>query len=252
MTTLTAVPDPSTGSIQLSITQTNSVTKITRSDANGIAEVRVAAGQLPSASTGTTIVTDYEAASGVCNYTVTTTNTSDIATASTTLTLAKPWLMVPIAPNYSSTVETVTNYGAGRSSNSTVHQIIGRADPLVVLGKLGTRTGTLEIWTDSIASANALARVFDRGEIVMLKQGDNAGMDMYFTADDLDISPYSVAGAGLTRYKFTVRYREVVRPYGNLAGALGWTFDALASRYSTFDQILADYATFDALTLGGI
>jgi hypothetical protein len=60
-----------------------------------------------------------------------------------------------------------------------------------------------------------------------------------------------VEGPDLTRYKFTVRYTEVVRPYGNLAGALGWTFNALASRYSTFDQILSDYATFDALTLGG-
>jgi hypothetical protein len=250
MTTLTATPDTATGSIQLSITQTNSVTKILRSDSNGIAEVRAASGQIPSAATGTTVISDYEAANGVCNYTVTTTDASDIATASATLTVAKPWLMVPIAPNYSETVETVTNYSAGRSSRSTVHQIIGRADPLIVLGKLGTRTGTLEIWTESIVSANKLARVFDRGEVVMLKQ-PVSGMDMYFTADDLEISPFNVEGPDLTRYKFTVRYTEVVRPYGNLAGALGWTFNALASRYSTFDQILSDYATFDALTLGG-
>lgn len=249
MTSITATPDSVTGSIQLSITQTNSVTKITRSDVNGIAEVRVSSGQLPSTATGTTVVSDYEASNGVCNYTVTTINVSDIATASATLTVTKPWLMVPIAPNYSENVETITNYSAGRSSRSTVHQIIGRADPLVVLGKLGTRTGTLEIWTDSIVSANKLARVFDRGEIVMLKQ-PVSGMDMYFTAEDLDISPFSVQGS-MTRFKFTVRYQEVVRPYGNLAGALGWTYNALASRYSTFDQILSDYATYDALTLGG-
>lgn len=179
------------------------------------------------------------------------TRTTHVRTVSTstTLVLDKPWLMVPIAPNYSETAEAVTDYSAGRTTSSTVHSIIGRADPIVALGKLGSRKGTLEVFADTVTAANKLARVFDRGEVVMLKQPVD-GIDMYFTADDLEISPYSVQGE-VTRYKFTVRYTEVLRPIGTLAGALGWTFDALAAAYPSFNAVLADYATFDDLTIGG-
>ncbi|MDO5876498.1 hypothetical protein FV140_14630 [Paenarthrobacter ureafaciens] len=457
MTSITATPDTATGSVQLNITQNSSVTKVTRTDSNGIADVRISAGQFPSPSAGTTILTDYEAAHGFNLYTAycdeyvsvtnlvpnpsfetgynswtlnyctasvtssfsqmvksgtymlqavadgtnaqpsvamisasyrpavtpgqwiglgafmatetnyevriwinwrdsagatinntispwvtgsfyaganqqltgqapaltasagvylqwrnpadtvnpmasgkrmwadavrmfrgedeasvqalldqpyfdgstpdtsdidyawsgtahlsTSTKTTHITTVSTSanLTLAKPWLMVPIAPNFSETVESITDYSSGRASNSTVHRIIGRADPIVVQGKLGTRTGTLEIWTDSVASARNLERVFDRGETVMLKQPVD-GIDMYFTADDLEVSPYSVEGVQETRYKFTVRFTEVKRPTGNLSGALGWNFDALAAGYGSFSAILAVYPTFDDLTIGG-
>lgn len=436
MTTITATPDTATGSVTLQLTQTSSVARVTRSNANGVSDVRVATGQLPSAATGTTIITDYEAAHGVNNYTAyvtdvatrtnlatnprpvgttdylgpsptstsfstgksavqatasgtgtaylwsarsidaiaageavalsalvefsteiksvnikahrrstneyfssgqvvgwdptgkgvhrvsvlftapsaiaandldltvlfyttggatapagswarmgellieksttalpffdgATPDTTDVdyawtgtanaststeatttrqVTASATLTIDKPWLLVPIAPNYSAQIESIPNYSAARETNSTVHTIIGRADPLVVLGKLGLRSGTLEIWTASLESAGNLARVFDRGEAVFLKQ-TVPGMDMYFVAESLDVDPYEAAG-DLTRYRFTVRYREVTRPYGDLAGALGWTFDALAASYSSFDAVSAAFATFDDLTIG--
>ncbi|CAM3212152.1 hypothetical protein PSET11_03033 [Arthrobacter ulcerisalmonis] len=245
MTTITATPNTATGAIVLEITQTGSIRSITRSNANGVESVRVAAGQIPSATTGVTIVTDYEGAVGPNSYTVTT--TADTATATATLMLDSAWLLVPIAPNYSEPVSTITDYSAGRETNSTLHTIIGRSDPIVVMGKLGTRTGSLEIWTDSLTDANRLVRVFDRGEAVLLKQ-TVPGMDMYFTATGIDVSPYSVQGDA-TKFRMAVSYQEVARPYGNLAGALGWTFDALASSYSSFDAVAAAFANFDDLTI---
>lgn len=248
MTTLSAAQDNALGTVALTLTQTASVTSLTRSDRNGVASVRAAAGQLPTAATGTTVITDYEAAHGVSTYTAYHADGAVAATATVTLTLARPMLLVPIAPNYSESVDSITNYDAGRDSFSTVHNIIGRADPIVVMGKLGTRKGTLEIFTSSLADAARVSRVFDRGEAVMLKQTVDA-LDMYFTAESLTVSPYEVAGAS-TRYKLTVSYQEVIRPYGNLAGALGWTYNALASAYPSFDAQLAAYASFDNLTLG--
>lgn len=246
MTTFTATPDTATGSITLEITQTASVQSITRSNGNGIASVRVAAGQLPSATTGTTIVTDYEAAHGTNTYTVTTTAGTVSQTAN--LTIDKPWLLVPIAPNYSEQTERVMNYSAGRETFSTVHQIIGRADPIVAMGKLGSRTGTLEVWCEDLTDVNRLVRVFDRGEAVLLKQAV-PGMDMYFSANSLDVDPYTVE-AERTRFRLTVAYTEVSRPFGDLAGALGWTFDALAADYPSFNAVTAAFATFDDLTIG--
>jgi hypothetical protein len=251
MTTFTATADDSTGAVTLSIVQTSSVTAITRSNGNGVAGVRAAAGQVPTPTTGTTIITDFEAGEGLNTYTAYVPNEGGGVTqlaASATLTLPSPMLLVPIAPNYSEFLESVTDYSAGRESNSTVHTIIGRSDPIVVLGKLGTRRGTLELWAASLTEAARLVRVFDRGETVMLKQ-TVAGMDMYFTALTVDVGPYTPAGEA-TRYKVTVSYQEVALPFGNLAGAFGWTFDALATAFPSFDAVLAAYSTFDDLTIG--
>ena len=184
------------------------------------------------------------------SWTARTTKGVQQITASTSLDLGgKPWLLVPIAPNYSEQVETITGYTATRDTSSTVHNVIGRPDPVVVMGKLGTRKGSLEVFTKSLADAARVARVFDRGEVVLVKQGV-PGLDMYLAALSLDLAPYQVQGEADTRYKLTVDYREVVRPPGDLAGALGWTFDALAQAHVTFDAQKASYATFDNMTLG--
>jgi hypothetical protein len=43
---------------------------------------------------------------------------------------------------------------------------------------------------------------------------------------------------------------EVRRPIGNLAGALGWTFDELATEFVSFDAVRLAFVDFDSLTLG--
>lgn len=247
MNTIILTPNTATGSITIDIEQLYNVVRIVRTNANGSAEVRVAEGQLP-ANFDRLIVTDYEAAHGVNTYNAYLANgTFDSAT--TTLNLEKPWLIVPIAPNYSEEVEVITNISAGRNTQTTVHTIIGRADPLVVQGKLGTRMGTLELWAADYEDSLRLTRVFDRGEAVLLKQRV-PGMDMYFAVTGISVDPYSVEGPEETIYRVGVQYQEVKRPYGFLAGGLGWTFEKLANDYESFDSVTAAFLTFDDLTLG--
>ena len=248
MSTITATPNPATGAVDITIAQDSSIAKVLRSNDYGTQEVRVAAGQFPTAATGTTVFSDYECAQGTNSYSAVDSTGAQVATTSVEVAIDMPWLLVPIAPNYSEQAQSVTNWGFSRNTNSTKHQIIGRSDPIVVLGKLGTRTGTLEIYSASVSDAERLVRVFSRGEIVLLKQ-QVSGADMYFTADSLEVSPYNAIGQDATAYKLAVQYTEVSRPYGNLAGALGWTFDALASTWPTFDEMARHYATFDDLTL---
>ena len=45
-------------------------------------------------------------------------------------------------------------------------------------------------------------------------------------------------------------YVEVRRPIGPLAGALGWTFDALSADFTSFDEVTQAFTDFDSLTLG--
>lgn len=196
---------------------------------------------------GTLILTDYEAASGAVSYMVQE-ETDTGAQVSTTLVLDDVWLFVPIIPNFSARVAQVTNYSSSRATNSTVHRVIGRADPLITLGRLGTRTGTLEIWCPDYESARDLEGVFDRGEIVMLRQ-NVTGLDMYFTGTVTSAAPYAPEGENHTQYRFTVEYTEVLRPVGALQGSLGWNFEMLASQYLSFDAVAASFEDFDALAL---
>lgn len=246
MTTITATPNTATASVQLSITHNSPVTRVLRNDENGIAEVRTLAGQLPTTASGTLILTDYEAAAGINSYSVVDGGTGASTTA--TLVLDKPWLMVPVMPNYALKAETITGYDSSREARSTVHTVIGRPDPLVSFGPLGTRSGSLEVWCESLKAARDLETVLTRGEVVMLKQ-NVAGMDMYFHGSSSGITPYAAAGEASTRWALTINYTEIVRPIGPLAGALGWDFNALAASYASFDEVAVKFATFDDLTI---
>ena len=197
---------------------------------------------------GRLILTDYEAAHGLNSYNVYAADGS-MATGSVTLVIDNPWLSVPVMPQYSEQVQTITAYGSSREAATTVHRPLGRSDSLVVMGKLGDRTGSLEIFCDSYTAARKLERIFERGEIVQLRQRVE-GMDMYFTATGIPVSPYSVQGEDGTKWALTINYVEVRRPIGNLAGALGWTFDELAASFVSFDAVTAAFPDFDALTLG--
>lgn len=246
MTTLTATADNTNGAVSLDLNRTETVDRVTRTDANGTADVRLMPYQLDG--TGRVVLVDYEATHGLNTYQVRSASGAVLATATATLSIGSPWLSVPVLPELSATVQQVTDYSAARTSSSVVHQVIGRPDPLVNIGKLGLRQGALEIWTPDLASARALEAVVDSGEVLMLKQAV-AGLDMYFTAVETESIPYSPEGAA-TRYRFTVRYVEVARPDAFLKGGRGWTFNKLAKSLSSFNAITAAYASFDALTKG--
>lgn len=201
-----------------------------------------------SAVGGRLILTDYEASFGANTYNAYTTDGSFV-TATVTLDIQKPWLSVPVMPQYSEQVETITQFGSARDAASTVHRPLGRADSLVVMGKLGDRTGSMQILCRTYAEARKLERIFERGEIVQLRQRVE-GLDMYFTATGIPVAPHAVQGETDTRWLFNINYVEVRRPIGPLAGALGWTFDELASEYASFDTVAAGFTDFDSLTLG--
>lgn len=245
MTTLTTTPDIATASVLLSITKTATVTRIERTDINGTHEVRVPAYTLPSTGTGKLYVTDYEAAHGLSTYRVYHSGTAVAATATATLTLSSPWLFVPVLPELSAAVTQITTYQSARSSSTILHKVIDRREPVVKMGKLGLREGQLDIWCPDYLTTRTLDAAVDSGEILMLRQ-EVPRLDMWFTVSDTDVQPISEEGA-LTKYRYTVRFHETLRPEGLLKGARGWTFDELAASFSTFDQVTATYTSFDNL-----
>lgn len=241
MTTLVLTTDPVTGTNRLTITPTATVTRVRRSDANGSVDVRTMTGELPHPTGTDLVLDDYEAAQGASTYTVTTTDGT--VSGSIVLLLGSPWLGTPEAPQFSAAVPAVLSYGAGSATRSTVHEPDGRYDPVVIVMGGATRRGTLTLEGGTYARALALLRLCQRGQTLMLRQTDHAGMDMYFIAQQADIVTSRTAGPG-SLFDLDIQYIETGRPSGALSGALGWTWDALAAAYPTWDDVYDAYATW--------
>jgi len=236
--TITAAPSTVTGAAYLEITTTNPVVALTRTDKNGTRPVRLEAGALPF--TGTATFRDYEPAlSGPVLYRAST----DYGTAETSTTLAGqgPRFTVPASPLLSVGAATVYDYAANRKTRSTVHEVIGRADPIIVRARMGTRTGTLSIVCADHADLMDLEAVFALGATVMFRQAEHAGLDMYFHATETAAVPNT------GKWELTVSYVELTYPAGPVLGA--WTFADLAATGATFAEIAAAYPSFTALLL---
>lgn len=245
--TTTAIADLETGKVTIRITGTGTVTSITRADDNGTRPVRLAAGQLPAA--GALTVTDHEPAlSGLIQYRVTRSTGLESAWS----TLARPGLalyprfILPANPLYSVEVETVTDYSAGRTSSATTHEIIGRPDPVLSLGQLRPRSGSLEVFTRTYQEARNVEALFERGQVAMYRQAENPGQDMYLVGTGLDTKPAEDAVAWLT----TISYQEILFPSGPILTRPNWTFDALAAEYPSFEDVAQKFANFHQLTIG--
>lgn len=248
MTTLTAIPQPATASIALDLEPTGTVTQILRTDARGIAPVRTLPGQLPTSSP--TVLVDNEAAlTGTVTYTVV---GGGGASATTALDLAQEWLTVPVTPAWSQQVDAplngvpvpgLTGFTAEREASSTILAVIGRPAPLVNLGPLRLRTGNVDVWCPDAASAMAWAAIYDRGEVVLLRQ-TIPGLDMYHVATRTRVDPDE------TRWRLSIEYREVALPAGDQVGTLGWSIDDVTATYATVAAVTATYPTVNDLTIG--
>lgn len=232
------------------LTDIYSLVALTRSDVNGSAPVRLAADQ--EFDEGSLIATDYESAlTGLVAYEAillnSTTSLQERVSATATLAgqVTRPVLSPATLPQFQTSVRMVTNrYSATRASMGTVHDVIGRPDPLVTLGALKTRADSYELLVDSYEQGRAIQEVYQRGEVVLLRDPTVPAADMYHVATRVTLVPDQTA------WLMTVAYVEVVRPTGPLLGALGWTFDAALTALGTFNGARAAYPTFNDYTVG--
>lgn len=193
------------------------------------------------------VVTDYEAASGPVRYDVIDLNDRLESLDVAGFALDAPWLFTPLIPGYSRKAVSVTGLDTEFEDRSTVHSgLLGRPDPVVVLRPLGLRSGTMEIYAGTYADALEILSPLQRATVMMLRQPEHAGLDMYFAPAGGSPKILSlVTDGGRTVWGVQVPYVEVKRPEGMIAGALGWTYADLAAavpRYSDLPRTFATYA----------
>lgn len=238
MTTITA--SATGGYITLTITPTATVTGVTRTDANGSnVPLRVPAGTFPTAVPVTLIDWEASLAGNVTYWTIGTAAGSATTKASTT----SPYLVTPLRPSQSLELEQVSDYSSGRTSLSTFHQVPDRHDPLVALGRLAMRTGTVDIFCPNLAAAMARENVLDMAGVLMLKSPDQPGLDMYFVANDVSKAPDETGP-----WMLSVAYTEILRPTSPITPTV-WTFATLAASFASFANVSTAYEDFEGLSL---
>ena len=250
-TNVTLVPLPGIGAIRVRVepgTTGEYVKTVYRTDVNGTAQVRTLAGYLPGAPNQPVNIIDQEAAlEGGVSYEVTT--SAGVFAASAVMGTSQPWLTVVIDPSQAVTVPMVSNYSAGRAAQTTVHQIIGRSDPLVTLGPLSTREGTLEFWCPDHATARSIERLYARRMVMLLRTSLHDGLDVYHVPRSTDVAPLNIEG-GETRWAVRVTYVEVRRPTGNVLGTLGWDYDSVLAASAAYTAVTLAFEDYDALEIG--
>lgn len=218
-------------------------TQVVRSDANGTAPVRLREGQEPI--DGVMVATDYEAAlTGPLTYTVTD-GLGGVAVASTTLAgVTSPWLSVPVLPQLGIRVAAVLDdYTSGYEARGVLHTVIDRPDRVPTLAPLSTRSGRFTVLCGSHQDAVTVAAVYNRGQVVHLRQPTHGGMDAYHVATGVDVSPDG------PRWLVSVQWAEVARPTGPLLGGIGWDWATLSSQYTDWDEVRRSYQDWTQVTI---
>ena len=250
VTALTATPDTTAGTVLLSITGAPAgAVVLTRTDVNGANPVRMRTGQ--AVSSGSLILTDYEPAlTGGISYDVV---DSAGTRKSAATTLEKPggylerFAAVQV-PSSQHVATLITGYDAERPTSTTVHEIVGREDPVPVVGPLRLRRGSLEVFSKDYAEARHAAATAS-APLLMFRQSDYPGMDMWLTPTRIRTRPLEETAGGW-RWSTTIEYVEVRPPRVPLLGDAGWTFDDVAATYPTFAAVRSTYATFADLLVG--
>jgi hypothetical protein len=239
MITLTA--DAHTASIRIDSDEafTGAYT-FTRTDRNGTAPVRLKAAQSPRNGIS---VRDYEAAlSSLVAYTLKTENTTYTAETYLDGTLSqhvKSDILTHVQRPEKRFIPTlVLGHESSRASKSTFHEVVGRADPLVVRGPLASRRGTLEFLALDAAAATAAEGLNDVAGPLFFRFADGVSRDLYFEAEQVSVN------FDEGRWRVRIEYIEVARPTLYLEGGTGTSYGDVKRRQQTYAELQARYATY--------
>jgi hypothetical protein len=261
------VTDRNMQRLRLQITNPDAYTigKVMRSDASGIHSVRVEAGVLPTAAASLALL-DYEAPllwHSVVRYDVY--DTGNVVRGSVEVDENSPYwadqrgllyLGVPLYPSYGLTLNdgadpaqsVITDYADVHSGQSTVHPVVGRSDPVVVLRPGGTRVGSFTVACPSLAASQEIAELLALPQVFQLRQSDQANLDVYFVVANITHS-HSEANWTQTpqperRWSLEVEFVEVAWPAGVVVPFTVWTYADVLAGYGDYNAVAATFATY--------
>lgn len=239
--------------LQLSNPDGFNVGTLMRTDVNGTRTVRNVAGQLPSTAALLDFY-DYEyALSGTVTYVVYT--GAGNAIAQVTYTAASVHDLVIACPLYPSagvvlspddtgdtlsSVSFALSWNSTRAALSTLHQVIGRSEPVPVLRPAATRAGDLTLICPDHATCEQIEAALALPQLFMLRQSDVPGLDCYFVVRALAASNIE----GIRRWQLVVSLTELDWPAGEFVPPGVWTYADVLAAYGDYNAVAASFATY--------
>lgn len=242
------------------------ITSVLRSDAAGTRSVRLLDGDLPTTDTEL-IVLDYEYSlvmGDTITYTVTATDTATDTTVTATLELAEEWanttggllhIAVPLNPQAAMDLAGpgapgafISTWRDNAAAGTTLHQVIGRRDPLPVLRAAATRTGEFVVVCPSLQVAQALQDLLGMAQVFQLRQSDQQSLDLYFVPTDVGLehseANWTTSPRPERRWSVRVAFTETGWPIGPTVPATVWTYQDLADAYDDYASVAAAFDTY--------
>jgi hypothetical protein len=240
------------------------ITRIVRSDSNGTNAVRLPAGQLPAS--GDIAVEDYEASmltgTPITYYAYDAVGLVAQATVTDEPTFANTvpglvYLTCPPRPGLGRALNTgaradepvVTSYDARSVAASTVHRVVDRVDPVVILRTAPLPEGVLQITCPSLATAQGIRFVLAQPYTFMLRQSDQNRLDFHFVVTGTGLThnadPWgTVEGRLERRWTLDVSYTEIATPPEEVTRTAAWTYADLTAAHATYVAVQGTYATY--------
>lgn len=249
------------------------LTHITRADESGTHTVRAEAGVFPTAPNASAfLVSDYEyPLTYGASYSYTVYATNGVATATATVQIGPAHalanvergllhLTVPQRP--ASGIQLNNGIGAdggvivrwedGRETRNTVHTVIGREDPIVVMHPAASRVGEMDISCPDLFTAQVVEKTLAQPLVFQLRQSDQWTLAVYFVATStrLTHSEDNWTTAGPTtgqperRWTVVVGVQEVAWPTGYVVPITVWTYNDVAASYGDYNAVAGSFATY--------
>lgn len=218
---------------------------ITRTDANGVNDVRLAAGAVVSA--GLLAVVDYEPALlGPVTY------TADGASVTVDLgAQLAPRLSVVGRPALARNVVELASYAETSDAAPYIARVYMRTDDLPITAPLSLRSGPLVLHLTDYAEAKAVRDLASAGQILQLRQPTFPGLDLYLVPSRVSLNTVNET---LTpaEWRVTFEYVETPWPQMPLQGGAGWTYSDLVDQGGTYATLKATWATYFVLAVGPV
>jgi len=153
-------------------------------------------------------------------------NGASTVTAAQTLTVTVAWLKAPGLPVMNQIIKLREMPKLNRTRPRGVHQVLGRARPIVAYGTLSSLNGSITLLTGNEAATLAMRDLLELNGVAYLQIPNSRFSELYLALGDVDES-------SLTRLQtedsvdWTIDVIEVDRPDGGFEGNPTSTYDSL-------------------------
>jgi hypothetical protein len=218
---------------------------ITRTDANGVHDVRLAAGAVVSA--GLLAAVDYEPALvGPVTY------VADGASVTVDLgAQLAPRLSVVGRPAVARNAVELVAYSETSDAAPYIARVYMRQDELPITAPLSLRSGPLVLHLATYEEAKAVRDLAAAGQVLQLRQPSFPGLDLYLVPSRVSLNTVNES-LTVPEWRVTIEYLETPWPVLPLSAGASWTYSDLVAQGGTYATLGATWPSYFDLAVGPV